>query len=331
MKHNIGIILAILSFVSTVLSCTNRPENILPPSKMEDVLYDYHIAQALAGKFSRLESDSVWLYFEAVYKKHNISEADFDSSLVYYNRHPKELKDIYNRVEERFSIALKDIQIQIGSNEMMAYAQGSDTARICDIWKGEHLYIFHGNNFQNKESFIIKADSNIHRNDKFSLITNVGFISANQDNANNNLTICLTIKMKDGTIYSETRGDFYRNRGDNEKNQIDIETNDNKDIESISGFFYYENKNQARSLAYVSNIHLLRTHTQKQEKQIEDTIPTYIVVQDSSQALPLSEQVHEVHTSKELRQMSIEKVTKKENVHIVTLPEINRKTNRRRR
>lgn len=329
MKHKISIISAILLFVSSVLSCSNRPDNILSPGKMEEVLYDYHIAQALASRFSNQESDSVWLYFEAVYKKHDITEADFDSSLIYYNRHPKELKDIYSRIEERFSTSLKDVQIQIGSNEMMAYAQGSDTAQVCDIWKGEHMYVLHNNIYQNKESFIIKADTNIHKNDKFTLKANVGFISGTQERGSNNLTVCLTIKMKDGTIYSDTRGDLSRSMQDNVY-VIDIGTDDDKEIESISGFFYYENKSQNRSLAYVNDIHLTRTHTQKQEKQPADTISP-VAVADSSHILPLSEQSHDYHTSEELRQMSVEKAAKKSTIRIATLPQQNRKASRRRR
>ena len=76
------------------LSCEEKPEGLLSKREMEEVLYDYHIAQYMASNLSFDERYKSHLYVEAVFEKHGITEAQFDSSLVYYNRHIDEISDM---------------------------------------------------------------------------------------------------------------------------------------------------------------------------------------------------------------------------------------------
>ena len=89
--------------VALLLSCKpTLPAGILQPDEMEDVLYDYHIAEAMAKNEYGSDVDMKRnAYFQSVLKKHQISEADFDSSLVYYYSRLDKMIDIYNHVNER--------------------------------------------------------------------------------------------------------------------------------------------------------------------------------------------------------------------------------------
>ena len=58
-----------------------RPETVFPDAKMENVLYDYHIAKAMGEEVPYNESYKRVLYIESVFKKYGITQADFDFML----------------------------------------------------------------------------------------------------------------------------------------------------------------------------------------------------------------------------------------------------------
>lgn len=88
--------------VWTLFACqVKRPETVLSDKQMEDVLYDYHIAKALGEALSYNENYKRVLYVESVYKKYGITEAQFDSSMVWYARNPEVLSKIYENINAR--------------------------------------------------------------------------------------------------------------------------------------------------------------------------------------------------------------------------------------
>ena len=118
-------------------SCEQKPEGILSKGKMEEVLYDYHIAQYMASTLPYDDRYKSQLYIEAVFDKHGISEAQFDTSLVYYNRHTDQIRDIYDHVKHRLEDYDAKLQLESGSNEIRAsFTLGGDTA---DIWSGHDV------------------------------------------------------------------------------------------------------------------------------------------------------------------------------------------------
>ena len=77
-----------------------RPKGILHSWEMRALLYDLHRTDALlqiSGK--QYESDEVRdLYYGAVLEKHGVTQAQFDSSLVWYTAHPQLFDKIYPKV-----------------------------------------------------------------------------------------------------------------------------------------------------------------------------------------------------------------------------------------
>ena len=62
-----------------------RPNGILSEGKMEKVMVDYHLAQGMAEAANEGDLEATrYKYIQAVFKKHHITDAEFDSSLVYY-------------------------------------------------------------------------------------------------------------------------------------------------------------------------------------------------------------------------------------------------------
>ena len=91
-----------VGFLMLIAGCKPTvPSRYIQPGELEDILYDYHLADAMAS-VSGNDSVNMVKYHTAVLQKHGYTEADFDSSLVYYLRHTEQLKTIYENLAKRF-------------------------------------------------------------------------------------------------------------------------------------------------------------------------------------------------------------------------------------
>jgi hypothetical protein len=80
-------------------SCQRDEAEILGRNKMRKVLVDLHLLEGIFSvKHPPLTEREQVYYYEALFQKHKISRADFDSSLVYYTRNPKIYERLYTRV-----------------------------------------------------------------------------------------------------------------------------------------------------------------------------------------------------------------------------------------
>ena len=86
--------------LSLVLFSGCRPKGILHSWEMRDILVDLHKTDAMlqvAGlQFGH--NDVADLYYAQVLEKHGVTQAEFDSSLVWYTAHPQLFDKIYPKV-----------------------------------------------------------------------------------------------------------------------------------------------------------------------------------------------------------------------------------------
>lgn len=83
------------------------PDNLISIDSMVPILIDIHIADALLSDIRLHDKDlrdSTRSYYNYVFKKHEISRMQFDSSMRYYGESPKILLDIYDEVLKQMSI-----------------------------------------------------------------------------------------------------------------------------------------------------------------------------------------------------------------------------------
>ena len=66
-------------------------KDVIHPDKMEDILYDYHLTTAMSGNISYDENYKKEALRNYVYRKHHVTKAEFDSSMVWYTRHTENL------------------------------------------------------------------------------------------------------------------------------------------------------------------------------------------------------------------------------------------------
>ena len=115
----------ILLFLSILflLSC-GRPSWVLSEKQMENVLFDVHIADAeISDNYMdfRTEQQKQELY-ASVFKKHNITREQFDTSLVWYGKNLSKYLEIYNRLDTRYTTLSDSITAKIDRQRIQSIA-----------------------------------------------------------------------------------------------------------------------------------------------------------------------------------------------------------------
>ena len=97
-KHQTSNILILLILAAGLVAC--RPKGILHSWEMRDVIVDLHKTDALmqVTGISSNNKEVRSIYYAQVLQEHGITQAEFDSSLVWYTAHPQLFDKIYPRV-----------------------------------------------------------------------------------------------------------------------------------------------------------------------------------------------------------------------------------------
>lgn len=153
--------LFILTF--SLVSCRKSDSaGILSEGKMEDILYDYHLACGLA---MQAEADSVdyytRLYTEAVFAKYHTDAATFDRSMEWYARHTERLGEIYGRLADRMGAAPTGDKA-VGSGQTGQKEQQGDTLML---WQAQPHILLHSQG-NNRYVFSFKPDTLVHSGDR---------------------------------------------------------------------------------------------------------------------------------------------------------------------
>jgi len=92
-----------------------KPKGLIPPTKMVDVLYDMHLADAIFQNkgndkaFEKLKSED---FYYSVLKKYNIADSVFEKSIIYYSNFPKDFEKIYAAVLDRANQVQEELKLQ---------------------------------------------------------------------------------------------------------------------------------------------------------------------------------------------------------------------------
>ena len=138
------------------------------------ILYDYYVAQNITGD-SRDGNDYRTKYnYGLVFKKHGVTEAEFDSSLVYYYNHIEDLYKIYESVQARLSDEALELGASVGDVER--YMKRSLSGDTMDIWTGHRHHLFFPQPPYNIFQFTQKADTACRANDSYLLTFGSSFL-----------------------------------------------------------------------------------------------------------------------------------------------------------
>lgn len=281
-KSKIVISLAILIF-SLLTACTvGVPSNVIQPKKMENLLYDYHLMQSMANELTSSEQYKRKLYEQYVFDKYHVSEAEFDSSLVWYMRHTRELEVIYKNLTKRLTN-----QREALANHIPPYERVKTISPVGDtvnVWDDFRLMRLTTSPIANKLTFELKSDSNYHMRDSLVWKMSVYYLG---DTTKAQAVMALTMLMDKDTIGKSiniTHSGTYN---------LSLACDSNYKLKNIYGHVYYYLNHQGQSIndshypddkvlpvedLLLSDIELMRYHRKEVVKTDTTTVETDSVI-----------------------------------------------------
>lgn len=264
LKSMMKLALGLFGTLVLCISCSMRPSNILPPEKMEQVLYDYHIAKGLADQNRYEERYRTSRYVENALSKNGVSIAQFDSSMLWYTRNMPELSKIYKKLTRRF----EQQKVEIDSLVKYRFEREFKTEKgdSVDIWPLKRVFRMNGTALNSYVTFSIKRDDNFKKGDyyRFNLRTKYLFnqpdsvkryhavagISLLMDNRE---SVIKNIPLIGDTIHS-----------------IDVFPDSlNRQTSKLQGFFYLPPQG-AENILIIDSISLYRMHVEREDNDSED-------------------------------------------------------------
>ena len=266
------------------VSCSvELPSYVISEGKMERILYDYHLAQGMAEAQGGDIEQKRYLYVQKVFEKYHITEAQFDTSMIWYSGHASHLTEMYRRIDARLDRESREAGLNIPEEDKYnRFTAEGDTA---NIWQGHETIFLGGNRESNLYTLVMPADTAFRQGDYFMFRCSNRFIV--QDSQREGFVLMQLCYENDPVraATSMVTGDF-----DLTLNIPSDKVLPDRDLKSISCTFYYafdEQQPEASRLWVISKPVLLRYHAQASSKVDRDSLaalPTDTLVADTTVA-----------------------------------------------
>lgn len=258
MKRDVIHLVAMVVLAGLLSACKpGVPSRYIQPDEMEDLLYDYYVGQGMAYDLDAAENMDYQreVVYQAVLKKHGVTQAEFDSSLVYYYTRADRFVKIYNRVQQRLSD--KALELGASVSEVERYTTQSQTGDTMDIWNGKRHMMLFPQPPCHVMQFSLKADTAFHQGDRFRLSFNTSFLV---QSGTRSMTASLVVVYDNDSVSS--RQQIFSSQG---RFSLEVTSSNEKKIKEIKGFFYMpprQNTDNANDmcLLFIDYIQLLRFH-----------------------------------------------------------------------
>lgn len=254
-KYGFWALLAVVMVACKV----ERPGYVLSDGVMEKVLYDYHIAKAMGENLDYNEQYKRTLYLNAVFKKHNITQAQFDTTMAWYARHPEVVNEVYDIVRERLMASRENY------NHLVSLRDGKPTRSKAgdsiDVWIWDRIHMLSGMPLDNKLMFTLPSDDNYQASDTIKWTVGFKFLSEQLVDTTKRPIMAMQVAYAKDTIVSALcRIDS------SQVAQLVLQADTLGDIKELRGFIYYPT-NQPKQTLLIDSVSLMRYH------QTNDSIP----------------------------------------------------------
>lgn len=250
-----------------LVGCGKRiPSDVIQPQAMEDLLYDYHLASTLGTSLPYQEQYKKEAYLAYVFQKHGVTQAEFDSSMVWYTRNGVELAELYKRLDERFQRDEERMKAQVAQRDnQIDVSVSGDTV---DIWQDRTLYWLSASTLSNRLSFDLKADTTFRPKDALSLTADFRFVPQTSPVRQARVVMGLRLLYDNDSIDGCTR--IVTASG---PQQLFLRPDSAWQLKSVSGFVYYSQPEEVpeRGSVLVNDLHLMRYR--QQEKVSAPSVP----------------------------------------------------------
>ena len=246
-------------------------------NKMADLIADLQLADAyIDSHISEFNSDSSkQVIKQSVFKKHGITQEDYDSSLVWYahnmedyiKAHDKaigKLKEQYDKLDRGGNGESKELTIseggkaihEAGAPQNIAKSRtkrlqkiGSAAGDTIDLWTGKRYYMLAQGAKRGFITFDVQPDADYKPGDRYQLAY---FLTR----GNNEFKVSMNVDYTDGSTAQIARG-----TNSDGWVIIDVQSDTARHVRRIYGYVSYDIKRG--QTAYVDSLMLLRSRMNK--------------------------------------------------------------------
>lgn len=252
-----------LAAAIVIISCKPTiPKHIIQPDDMEDILYDCYVSDGMANlDYDSIRYYNARLYRLAVLKKHGVTEAEFDSSMVYYTRHADKLYDIYVSLSERLGNEAEALGADVSNVSQYSVERGE----AANVWTGERSYVFLPKPPYNLHSFRLPVDTSYHKGDRLVMEFDADFLY--QDGMRDGVAM-LVVRFENDSIVK-------RLMHMSSPTHYTLEIYDDKMLgfKDVRGMIYLNRPQNSTEttlkVMVLSNIRIMRLHEAEKQKQRE--------------------------------------------------------------
>ena len=264
-----------LMLLVLLVSCDKTPGGVLSVNEMADLIADLQLADAyIDAHSSDFDTDSTKLVMkQSIFKKHGITQRDYDSSLVWYAHNMEDYAKAYDKavgkLKSRYDKLDKggksddehkdgDLTIAEGGpthnpiphpgniNRQLKNLSTDTKGDSVDLWQGQRSYMLTQGARRGFITFDIPPDPNKRVGDRYQLgykLTRGG----------NDFKVSLNVDYTDGgtaQITRSTNSDGWV--------FIDIQSDTTRHVRRVYGYVSYDIKRG--QAAFVDSMMLMRTH-----------------------------------------------------------------------
>ena len=265
MRHRALHLVIILAVGMVIFSACKPtvPSRYLQPDEMEDLMYDYFVSRGIVDTKHGMSDYQNRYNIEAVLRKHGLTQAEFDSSLVYYYNHMEEMNVIFTNIQKRLSE--EALQLGASEGEVERFTILSTSGDTTDVWEGHRQLMLMPIPPYHVVQFSQKADTSFHAGDSFLLTFSSQYLA---QSGSRNANVGLYVTYDNDSVASATS--VINSAGNTTLRLVSCSLK----VKKIDGFFYMAHRDKSDNendmcLLFLNRIRLMRFH--EQNGKDEDT------------------------------------------------------------
>jgi hypothetical protein len=237
------LILLIVSLL--IISCTNKPKNLIPREEFVNLLAEIHIYDAIMNKEGYLDknitiNDSA-SYYNFLFKKHQITRIDLKENIDFYSTDIEDFNLIYDEVVAR----LEKIKTDVDSSGIIEDVITKDST---NLWDQKQIWNLPADGNEEAIKYAIK----ISKHGTYTLSADLKFYPDDG-------TVCprlsIFIYYTDGSYDSNSNGSMLKD-GLWKNYNVSVKTDINKQLDYVMGWVLDHSSGTTAKHSEVKNIEL---------------------------------------------------------------------------
>lgn len=277
MRHSLSHILLLIVLATSLLSCDKTPGGVMSKNKMADLIVDLQLAESYIESHAQdFPNDSSRMVIkQSIFKKHGITQEDYDSSLVWYAHNMEDYIKAYDKAVGKLKKRYDKLDKSPGNDQASTLDVGGEPTRnpipnnnavkpkikmgnklkkgargdSIDLWKGPREYVLTQGARRGFITFDLRPDADKQPGDRYQLAYKLS-------RGGNRFKVSLNVDYTDGATAQMARG-----TNSDGWVTIDVQSDTARHVRRIYGYISYDI--ERGHMALIDSLMLMRTHMSK--------------------------------------------------------------------